>query len=78
MDVEKIKLIKEYYEQIIKFRKLDKFKNMNTDDFSKEMAKIFPKFSKNDKVIFDAIISGKDLQFFDLMFNKLKLIDDDR
>ena len=77
MDVEKIKLIKEYYEQIIKFRKLDKFKNMNTGDFSEEMAKIFPKFSKNDKVIFDAIISGKDLQFFDLMFNKLKLIDDE-
>lgn len=77
MDVNKIKLIKEYYDQIIKFRKLDKFKNMNTDSFSQEMTKIFPKFCESDKIIFDAIISGKDLQFFDLMFNKLKLIDDE-
>jgi len=71
MDYEKISLIKNYYVQIKQFRQLDKFKNMSNDDFSNEMKKIFPKFFKDEKIIFEIIMTGKDLHFLDLMFKKV-------
>ena len=71
MDYEKISLIKNYCKQIQQFKKLDKFKNLSNEDFSNEMKKIFPKFYKDEKIIFETIILGKDLHFLELMFKKV-------
>tara|TARA_B100001057_G_C22561376_1_gene837447 strand:- start:253 stop:771 length:519 start_codon:yes stop_codon:yes gene_type:complete len=71
MDYNKIKVIREYCNQIRKFRKLDKFKNLSNESFSNEMKKIFPKFANDDKIIYDMLISGKDIEFLELMFNKI-------
>ena len=71
MDYEKISLIRNYFIQIKQFRKLDKFKNMSNENFSSEMKIIFPKFFKEDKIIFEIIMTGKDLHFLDLMFKKV-------
>ena len=71
MDFEKIKIIKSNYDMIKKFRCLDKYKNLNKDEFKIEMEKILPKFSKENAPIFELVIEGKDLHFLDLMFHKL-------
>ena len=71
MDYNRIKLIKSYTDQIRKFRNLDKFKNMKEESFKNEMIKLFPDFIKDNKLIFDCIVSNKDMEFLDLMFHKL-------
>jgi len=71
MDYNRIKLIKSYADQIRQFRNLDKFKSMNEELFKKEMIKLFPDFIKDNKLIFDCIVSNKDMEFLDLMFHKL-------
>ena len=71
MDYNRIKMIKSYSDQIRKFRNLDKFKNMEEDQFKDEMMKLFPDFIKNNKLVFDCIVSNKDMEFLDLMFHKL-------
>lgn len=71
MDYKRIKILKSYVDQIRKFRNLDKFKNMNEDLFKEDMTKLFPDFIEKNKLIFDCIISNKDMHFLDLMFHKL-------
>jgi len=71
MDYNRIKLIKSYADQIRQFRNLDKFKNMEEEPFKNEMIKLFPDFIKDNKLIFDCIVSNKDMEFLDLMFHKL-------
>ena len=75
MDINKIVLIKSYSDQIRKFRSLNKYKNLSEERFSKEMESLFPEFVKENKPIFELLISNKDLEFLDLMFYKLKEID---
>ena len=77
MDYNKIKKIKLYSDQIRKFRNLDKYKNMDEDLFRKDMIKLFPDFIENNKLIFDCIISNKDMEFLDLMFHKLDDINEE-
>jgi hypothetical protein len=77
MDYNRIKLIKNYADQIRKFRNLDKFKKMEETLFIKEMEKMFPDFIKENKLIFDCIVSNKDMQFLDLMFHKLNDINEE-
>lgn len=77
MDYNKIKKIKLYSDQIRKFRNLEKYKNMNEDLFKKDMIKLFPDFIENNKLIFDCIISNKDMEFLDLMFHKLDDINEE-
>merc|ERR1711988_1523472 len=72
MDINKIVLIKSYSDQIRKFRSLNKYKNLSEERFSQEMESLFPEFVKENKPIFDLLISNKDLEFLDLMFYKLK------
>ena len=67
MDYNKIKVIREYCNQIRKFRKLDKYKNLSNESFSNEMKKIFPKFANDDKIIYDMLISGKDIEFLEAL-----------
>ena len=74
MDLIKIKQIKKYSDQIRKFRNLDKYKDMSTNDFTKEMEILFPDFIKNNKLVFESIASNQDLEFLDLMFDKLEEI----
>lgn len=74
MDLNKIKQIKMYSDQIRKFRNLEKYKDMSTSDFTKEMEILFPDFIKNNKLVFESIVSNKDLELLDLMFDKLKEI----
>lgn len=71
MDLNNIKNIKKYADQIRKFRNLDKFKNMSNDNFSNEMKALFPEFIKDNKMVFESIVENKDMQFLDLMFDKL-------
>jgi len=70
----KIKQIKKYSDQIRKFRNLDKYKDMSTNDFTKEMEILFPDFIKNNKLVFESIASNQDLEILDLMFDKLEEI----
>jgi len=72
MDLNKIKQIKMYSDQIRKFRNLDKYKNMTIDNFTKEMQELFPDFIKDNKLVFESIVTNKDLEILDLMFNKLE------
>ncbi len=74
MDLIKIKQIKKYSDQIRKFRNLDKYKDMSINNFTKEMEILFPDFIKNNKLIFESIASNQDLEFLDLMFDKLEEI----
>ena len=71
MDFNNIKNIRKYADQIRKFRNLDKFKNMSNDDFSSEMKALFPDFIKGNKMVFESIVENKDMEFLDLMFDKL-------
>ena len=71
MDYNRIKMIKSYADQIRKFKNLDKYKNMNDDNFKVEMTNLFPDFIKGNKLIFDCIATNKDMEFLDLMFHKL-------
>ena len=71
MDYDRIRLIKSYADQIRQFRNLDKFKNLSEEPFKNEMIKLFPDFIKENKLIFDCIVSNKDMEFLDLMFHKL-------
>ena len=75
MDINKIVLIKSYSDQIRKFRSLNKYKHLSEERFSQEMESLFPEFVKENKPIFDLLISNKDLEFLDLMFYKLNEID---
>jgi hypothetical protein len=77
MDINKIVLIKSYSDQIRKFRSLNKYKNLSEERFSQEMESLFPEFVKENKPIFELLISNKDLEFLDLMFYKLKEIDNE-
>ena len=77
MDYNKIKVIKSYTDQIRKFRNLDKYKYMDEDLFKKDMIKLFPDFIEKNKLIFDCIISNKDMHFLDLMFHKLDDINEE-
>ena len=61
-----------YSDQIRKFRNLDKYKNMTIDNFTKEMQELFPDFIKDNKLVFESIVTNKDLEILDLMFNKLE------
>lgn len=72
MDFNKIKEIKMYSDQIRKFRNLDNFIDLSNEDFSEEMKKLFPDFVTNNKLVFDSLVENKDMQFLDLMFDKLK------
>ena len=72
MDYNRINMIKSYADQIRKFRNLDKYKNISIDEFSEDMQKLFPDFIKNNKMVFDSIVTNKDLDLLDLMFNKLE------
>ena len=45
MDYNRIKMIKSYADQIRKFRNLDKFKNMNEDNFKDETVRCASSFS---------------------------------
>ena len=71
MDFNKVKIIKNYTDQIRGFRNLDKYKNLSNNKFSIEMKLLFPEFSKNNNLIFDSIINNQDLEFLDIMFHKL-------
>ena len=77
MDYNRIKVIKSYTDQIRKFRNLDKYKYMDEDLFKKDMIKLFPDFIEKNKLIFDCIISNKDMHFLDLMFHKLDDINEE-
>ena len=77
MDYNRIKLIKSYTDQIRKFRNLDKFKIMKEESFKNEMIKLFPDFIKDNKLIFDCIVSNKDMEFLDLMFHKIDEINNE-
>jgi hypothetical protein len=72
MDYNNVKNIKMHCDQIRKFRNLDKYKNISIDEFSEDMQKLFPDFIKNNKMVFDSIVTNKDLDLLDLMFNKLE------
>ena len=74
MDIDKINQIKIYQNEIIKFKKLDKFKNLSKNNFKNEMEKIFPKFSKENPSVFNIIIENKNLEYLELMYNKIFLI----
>ena len=71
MDFNKVKIIKNYTDQIRGFRNLDKYKNLSNNKFSIEMKLLFPEFSKNNNLVFDSIINNQDLEFLDIMFHKL-------
>lgn len=75
MDFDKIKVIRSYVKKITKFKKLEKFQNMSSDDFGKEMAVIFPDFSKNYSKVFELVTHNEDLGFLKLMFKKLEDIE---
>ena len=77
MDLNNIKSIKNYTNQIRKFRTLDQYKNMNNDVFSAEMKKLFPVFVKENKMVFESIIENKDMEFLDLMFHKIDEINNE-
>lgn len=77
MDYNRIKMIKSYSDQIRKFRNLEKYKDMEEDEFKTEMAKLFPDFIKNNKLLFDCIVTNKDMEFLDLMFHKLDDINEE-
>lgn len=75
MDFDKIKLIRSYVKKIVKFKKLDKYKDMSGEDFQKEMEGIFPDFSKDYNKVFELVTHDNDLGFLKLMFNKLEDIE---
>tara|TARA_B110000971_G_C19826980_1_gene416091 strand:- start:220 stop:744 length:525 start_codon:yes stop_codon:yes gene_type:complete len=77
MDFNKIKKIKKYADQVNKFRKLEQFNKLKNNEFSIEMKKIFPKFSKESPKIFENVVNNYDLSILNLMFNKLDLIEQD-
>jgi hypothetical protein len=77
MDYNRIKMIKSYSDQIRKFRNLEKYKDIEEDEFKTEMAKLFPDFIKNNKLLFDCIVTNKDMEFLDLMFHKLDDINEE-
>ena len=77
MDLNNIKSIKNYTSQIRQFRTLDQYKDMNNTNFSDEMKKLFPVFVKENKMVFESIIDNKDMEFLDLMFQKLDEIHDE-
>ena len=77
MDITKINQIKSYHNEIIKFKELDKFKNLSKSKFKIEMEKVFPKFSKENPSIFNIIIENKNLEYLDLMYNKIFLINNE-
>ena len=75
MDFEKIKIVESYVNKIKKFKTLDKYKNMNNNQFELEMKLIFPIFYKDYKNIFNLVIKENDLKILDLMFKKLHVIE---
>lgn len=77
MDFDNIKKIRSYVKKIIKFKKLESFKNMNDDQFQKEMEVIFPEFSKGYSKVFELVTHNEDLGFLNLMFKKLEDIDEE-
>lgn len=77
MDFDKIKKIKLYSDQIKQFRKLNKYKNMNNSLFYNEMKTLFPAFEKENKIVFRTIIDNENLEFLDLMFQKLNYIENE-
>ena len=77
MDFDKIKTIRSYVKKIVKFKKLEKFKNMSEKEFEEEMKMIFPNFSKEYSKVFDLVVKNEDLGFLNLMFNKLKDIENE-
>lgn len=77
MDFDKIKLIRSYVKKIVKFKKLDNYKNMSGDSFHKEMSKIFPDFSKDYSKVFELVTHNEDLGFLKLMFKKLEDIEEE-
>lgn len=74
MDINKVIYLEKYYNKIINFRKLDKFKNLSNNVFSEEMKKLFPNFYNQNKKLFTLIVENKDLNILDNMFNILKKI----
>ena len=77
MDFNKIKLLRSYVKKVIKFKKLDKYNNMNHDEFANNMAEIFPNFKKEYKEVFKMVTHNEDLGILNLMFKKLEDIDKD-
>tara|TARA_B110000037_G_C17110398_1_gene501632 strand:+ start:2119 stop:2655 length:537 start_codon:yes stop_codon:yes gene_type:complete len=77
MDISNYQKIKNYYNQIINFRKLDNYKMMSNSQFKNEMKVIYPKFSKKYNKLFDNIVNNNNLQILNIMFTKLDLINDE-
>ena len=75
MDFDKIKVIRSYVKKIIKFKKLDRYKDMNEDEFHNEMKQIFPNFQKDYKDVFKLVTHNEDLGILNLMFKKLEDIE---
>ena len=75
MDFDKIKLIRSYTKKIIKFKNLEKYKNMNKDEFSKSMGVIFPSFKSQYNEVFKMVTHNEDLGILNLMFKKIEDID---
>ena len=70
MDFNKVKTIRSYVKKIIKFKKLDEFKNMSNDEFHNKMKDIFPTFNKEYSKVFEMVTHNEDLRFLNLMFKK--------
>jgi len=77
MDFEKIKKIHSYVKKIVKFKKLDEYKNMSNKQFHNKMKKIFPKFNDEYSKVFEMVTHNKDLKFLKLMFKKLDDIENE-
>jgi len=75
MDFDKIKLIRSYTKKIIKFKNLEKYKNMNKDEFSECMSEIFPSFKNQYNEVFKMVTHNEDLGILNLMFKKIEDID---
>ena len=77
MDFDKIKIIRSYVKKIVKFKKLNKYENLSCDEFEKEMALIFPDFSKEYSKVFELVTHNEDLGILKLMFKKLENIEEE-
>ena len=77
MDFDKVKTIRSYVKKIIKFKKLEEFKNMNKNEFHNKMKEIFPTFNKEYSKVFELVTHDEDLGFLNLMFKKLDDIENE-
>ncbi len=77
MDFDKITKIHSYVKKIVKFKKLDEYKNLSDDEFHNLMKEIFPTFNKEFSKVFELVTHNEDLGFLKLMFRKVADIEDE-